>query len=89
MLLQHRRFVAFSLWALWPAAGALSSTPPASQKPLGGAGDKATPFTAEFGKFVADTLERWHVPGIAISIVDGHDTWAEVGVASFHRGRLD
>lgn len=47
-----------------------------TQKPLGGG--RAGPFTKDFGKHVDELLETWHVPGVAIGVVDGDDTWTEV-----------
>lgn len=37
-----------------------------------------SPLNAEFEKFVHETLQKWHVPGMAIAVVDGEHTWAEV-----------
>lgn len=31
-----------------------------------------------FATLVQQTLDRWHVPGLAIAVVDGDHTWAEV-----------
>jgi hypothetical protein len=31
-----------------------------------------------FANLVQQTLNRWHVPGMAIAVVDGDHTWAEV-----------
>lgn len=36
------------------------------------------PLDDKFGEFVQAALDRWHVPGMAVSVVDGDDTWAEV-----------
>ena len=36
------------------------------------------PFTEEFSQFVQVGLQSWHVAGLAISIVDGNDTFAKV-----------
>lgn len=36
------------------------------------------PFTEDFAHFVKKALHDWHVAGIAISVVDGNDTFAEV-----------
>jgi hypothetical protein len=36
------------------------------------------PFTEKFADFVAQALQDWHVAGLAISVVDGNDTFAEV-----------
>lgn len=50
----------------------------ATQQPL--TRGPTTPFDKVFARLVSKTLERWHVPGIAIAVVDGNDTWAEVRV---------
>lgn len=61
----------------------------AHQKPIaapltsGGVGrqgekDKESPLTKEFDKRVEELLEQWHVPGLAIGIVDGDETWTKV-----------
>lgn len=42
------------------------------------------PLDAKFKKLVNDTLELWHVPGVAIAVVDGNNTWAEVSVQNLH-----
>lgn len=52
-----------------------------SQRPI--SDDKAksvrgSPFTKEYEKHVGELLEKWHVPGVAIGIVDGDDIWTEV-----------
>ncbi|KAI1373574.1 beta-lactamase/transpeptidase-like protein [Hypoxylon crocopeplum] len=44
----------------------------------------SSPFDAEFKEFVHDALDRLHVPGLAVAVVDGEDTWAEgYGISSF------
>lgn len=58
-----------------------------AQKPLQGGGggiskEGESPFTDEFGKHVDELLGRWHVPGMAIGVVDGDDIWTEVGTAN-------
>lgn len=56
-----------------------------SQKPISGDGDdddksvRGSPFTKEYAEHVGELLEKWHVPGVAIGIVDGDDIWTEVG----------
>lgn len=37
------------------------------------------PLNEEFGAFTRERLERWHVPGIAVAVVDGEETWTQVG----------
>ncbi|PYH98253.1 beta-lactamase/transpeptidase-like protein [Aspergillus ellipticus CBS 707.79] len=48
------------------------------------------PLNSHFNKLVQDTLNQWHVPGIAIAVVDGDNTWTKVpnhppgyGIATF------
>lgn len=36
------------------------------------------PLTEAFGKTVKGWLEDWHVPGLAIGVVDGDNTWTKV-----------
>ncbi|KAI2469640.1 beta-lactamase/transpeptidase-like protein [Annulohypoxylon bovei var. microspora] len=48
----------------------------------GGAGNN--PLDDGFGAFVRDALERWHVPGMAVAVVDGEETWTNgYGISSF------
>lgn len=37
-----------------------------------------SPLNTTFEKLVNSTLQKWHVPGVAIAVVDGDHTWAEV-----------
>lgn len=65
------------------ALGALCATAARgeSQRPISD-DDKSvrgSPFTKEYEKHVGELLERWHVPGVAVGIVDGDDIWTEVG----------
>lgn len=56
---------------------ALASLCDASQKVLGG--DKKelrNPLDENFQKQATSLLEEWHVPGLAIAVVDGDLTWA-------------
>lgn len=39
---------------------------------------RGSPFTKEFGEHVGELLKKWHVPGVAVGIVDGDDIWTEV-----------
>lgn len=36
------------------------------------------PRDGDFGDVVKETLERWHVPGISVAVVDGAKTWTKV-----------
>jgi hypothetical protein len=53
------------------------------QQPLTSGGDsKPTakdPFTEVFNQLIEKGLQDWHVAGLAISIVDGNDTFVKVG----------
>jgi CubicO group peptidase (beta-lactamase class C family) len=45
---------------------------------------KTSPFDHKFSELVKNTLEKWHVPGLAIGVVDGDDSWTEgYGIASY------
>jgi hypothetical protein len=57
----------------------LWSTALAAQKVL--SGDGSNPLNTKLEDFVVEALEEWHVPGLAIAIVDGEDTWAAVSDA--------
>ncbi|XXG95698.1 hypothetical protein Hte_001968 [Hypoxylon texense] len=60
--------------------------PLGEQKVLLGEGDsvRKSPLDAGFGTFAEEALHRWHVPGIAVAVVDGDSTWAEgYGIATF------
>lgn len=41
-------------------------------------GEVAGPFTRKFDERVAYVLDRFHVPGISISVVDGERTFAKL-----------
>ena len=36
------------------------------------------PFTSDFSAFVEQAMIDWHVAGLAISVVDGNETYAKV-----------
>ncbi|KAJ5671237.1 hypothetical protein N7507_000364 [Penicillium longicatenatum] len=45
---------------------------------------KVSPLNEEFAKLVHSTLEKWHIQGVSIAVIDGDETWAEgYGVAAF------
>ncbi|CAK7562938.1 MAG: hypothetical protein SEPTF4163_000794 [Sporothrix epigloea] len=51
---------------------------------LDGAVHVSSPFDETFRTLVAQTLESWHIPGIAVAVVDGDHTWAQgFGTAVF------
>lgn len=39
---------------------------------------KTSPLNADFEKLVYETLDKWHIQGVAVAVVDGDETWAEV-----------
>lgn len=56
-----------------------------SQHPLGhddgGASEHALPFsTSDLEKFIEGTMEKWHAPGMAVSVINGNATWAKVSL---------
>ena len=40
--------------------------------------EKPSPLTLDFDKEVTEALEFWQVPGFAIAVLDGKDTFAKV-----------
>lgn len=38
------------------------------------------PLNQNFKEFVEKALEEWHLPGVAVAVVDGDETWAEVSI---------
>ena len=36
-----------------------------------------TPFTAHFDRTVEESLRRWHVPGVAFSVLHKESTWSK------------
>lgn len=39
---------------------------------------KVSPFDADFARLVELTLAKWHLPGVALAVLDGDETFAEV-----------
>ena len=39
---------------------------------------KSSPLNDDFRKLVDETLEKWHIQGVSVAVVDGDETWAEV-----------
>jgi hypothetical protein len=66
--------IGYYTWGLLPA------TALASQKVLGN--KPSSPLDGKFEQFAIETLHEWHVPGIAIAVVDGKDTWAAVSLST-------
>lgn len=50
-----------------------------SQKPISDEAARGSPFTKQYAEHVNELLEKYHVPGVAVGIVDGDDIWTEVG----------
>lgn len=53
-----------------------------AEAPDGGFGKDAggLPFsTAKLEAYIEDVMERWHAAGLAISVINGNETWAKVG----------
>ncbi|KAJ5087564.1 hypothetical protein N7456_011180 [Penicillium angulare] len=45
--------------------------------------DKISPLNEKLAKLVQDTLEKWHINGVAVAVIDGDKTWSEgYGLAS-------
>ncbi|KAK3349977.1 hypothetical protein B0T25DRAFT_633246 [Lasiosphaeria hispida] len=67
---------------------------PAVQKPVvdngrigahhDGSAAGGAPFTPEFTKFALETLEKWHVPGMSIAVIDGNDVHLEQQLFHLH-----
>ncbi|KAK0617098.1 beta-lactamase/transpeptidase-like protein [Immersiella caudata] len=51
----------------------------ATQKPIVDTKDKrrTNPFTSDFKKQTLNLMVKWHVPGLAIAVIDGNDTFFE------------
>lgn len=39
------------------------------------------PLDSDFEKLAIETLNEWHVPGLAVAVIDGDDTWSAVSCA--------
>lgn len=63
-------------YELVPILLSVSSLCIASQKPL--KIEEKLPFTTDFDAFTSNLLDRWHVPGLAIAIIDKNDTYSKV-----------
>jgi len=48
------------------------------QTVLGDSSSASNPFDEEFEKLANKSLAMWHVPGLAIAVVDGDDVFAKV-----------
>lgn len=70
------------------AALFLMTSPPteamASQKVLQG---DDTRLDKAFGSFALDIMQEFHVPGLAIGVVEGDNTWTAVSLASTNAPR--
>ncbi|PKY04127.1 putative penicillin-binding protein [Aspergillus campestris IBT 28561] len=39
--------------------------------------DSGDPLDQDFAEVVKQTLDRWHIPGMSVAVVDGPDTWTK------------
>lgn len=39
---------------------------------------KLSPLNEDFARLVQSTLDKWHIQGVAIAVVDGDETWSDV-----------
>ncbi|CAK7200115.1 hypothetical protein SEUCBS139899_002805 [Sporothrix eucalyptigena] len=61
----------------------LEAAPPVSVDDGKKTATKTSPLNAEFEKLVRETLDKWHIQGVAVAVVDGDQTWAEgYGIAA-------
>lgn len=61
------------------AVAAVGSGAGQQRLPGGDAGQQEqSPFDDEFEALVTETLAAWHVPGVAVAVLDGDATWTEV-----------
>lgn len=56
-----------------------------SQQPLGHVDNEssqdALPFsTSDLVEYIEDAMKKWHAPGMAVAIINGNVTWAEVSI---------
>jgi hypothetical protein len=52
------------------------STRPEGNMPTHG---NQNPLNQDFKTVVEENIELWHVPGVSVGVVDGDNTWTEVG----------
>lgn len=45
-------------------------------------GDNISVANEAFERFILGQMEEWHVPGLAMAIVEGNKTWSKVVAAS-------
>jgi hypothetical protein len=36
-------------------------------------------YFSKYDKLINESIERWHVPGVSIAVVDGDSTYSKVG----------
>lgn len=46
------------------------------------AGDSGGSFTKDVDNFIQDTMQTWHLPGLAVAVIDGNDTYYQVRSAT-------
>lgn len=50
-----------------------------SQKPITGShSGSRNPLNEEISKFVQESLDVWHVPGMSVGVIDGDEIYTEV-----------
>lgn len=64
-------FVSFAL-----LSGGVTGIPEHSQKLL----TEHDQLTKSLDKIVAEALDEFHTPGLAVAVVDGEDEWAKVRI---------
>ncbi|KAF7561463.1 hypothetical protein G7046_g2680 [Stylonectria norvegica] len=50
---------------------------PPNVKPSGPGNDDIPIANVDFERYIQDKMDRWHVPGLAIALLDGNKTWAK------------
>lgn len=50
-----------------------------TQEPLSSSDN---PFTKDADKFIQDTMQTWHLPGVAVAVIDGNQTFYKVSCSS-------
>ncbi len=64
-------------------AHALEASGGNAQKPVTGAHSiSSSPFNEDFGEFVRESLDIWHVPGMSVGVIDGDDVYTEASSRS-------
>lgn len=51
-----------------------------NQVPMSGENMKQNPLTEDFGVYVKELLNEWKVPGVSVAVVNGEETFSQVGL---------